>query len=68
MENKDLILDVTNINIYVKLEKQERIKKFSKDVDNVQYSKKIKVNNTIIYLNFLSEEKLNSKTILKVLG
>lgn len=68
MENKDLILDTTNVNIDVKLEKNERIEKFTKDIDNVKYTEKIKVNNTIIYLNFLSKDKLNSKTILKVLG
>ncbi len=68
MENKNFIFDITNIDIDLSLDKSERVKKVLEKFESVSYSQKIKVNDTVIYMNFLSTEKFNSKSILKVLG
>lgn len=68
MENKNFIFDITNIDIDLSLDKSERVKNILEKFESASYSQKIKVNGTVIYMNFLSTEKLNSKSILKVLN
>lgn len=68
MNKNDLVFDVTNINIDLKEEKDERLRKLLYEIGTQGYNKKIRINNTIVHLNFLSEEKLQSEVILKVLG
>lgn len=67
MDNKDYIWDLTDVNIDLSLDKKQRIKELLKTIDKTKYNKKIKVNNTVVNLNFLGVDKLSPKSILKVL-
>ncbi len=68
MENVNFVFDITKIDIDLSLDKPERIKKVLENVDIINYNKKIMVNGTVIYMNFLSDEKLKSSIIMKVLN
>ncbi len=64
MLNNDFIFDITDVDIDICVKKVQCL------LDSIKsgcYNKNIKVNDTIIFMNFLSNEKLNSKSIIKIL-
>lgn len=67
MEKNDLIFDITNIDIDLSLGKKDRLVNILDSIKHCTYNGKIKVNDTVIEMNFLGMEKLSSKAILKVL-
>ncbi len=67
MKNNDFIFDITNIDIDLTLDKKEKIENILETIKKCTYNKKIKVNDTIVEMNFLTMEKLSSKAILKIL-
>lgn len=67
MDKQNFIFDISNVDFDIMLDKKQRYEHILKDINNMNYNKKIKVNDTIIHLNFLSDEKLSSKSILKII-
>ncbi len=68
MENNDFIFDITDVDIDISLDRSKRHKFLNANLAGGDYNKKIKINDTIVIINFLSTEKLNCKSILKVLN
>lgn len=68
METIDFTFDITNVKVDVTLDREKRLKKFIEENNCFNYNKKIKINNTTVYLNFLTDDKLSSKSILKVIS
>ncbi len=67
MGNDFDILDITNINIDLQNEKELRAKELLNNIDFKKYNKIIKVNDTIIYMDFLSIDKISTKMIFDAL-
>ncbi len=67
MKNNDLIFDITDVDIDISLDKTERLKCFLDNKESGCYNRNIRANDTKIFMNFLSDEKLSSKVIAKVL-
>lgn len=67
MDKNKFAFDITDVSVDIMLDKKERHESILKSMGNINYDKKIKVNDTIIYLNFLSNEELSSKSILKAI-
>ncbi len=75
MQNNDLILDITTVNVDLELDKNLRLKSALKEFHDSnhnnnnynEHNNKIKINDTVVTLNYIGTEKLSAKPILKVL-
>ncbi len=68
MKKNDFVFDITNIDINLPLDKSEIIKSCVDIVKLEGYNKKVKINGTVVDMKFLSNEKLSSKVIVKILN
>ncbi len=66
--SESYILDVRDLNIDLTLDKESRFLKIQKSNNMTNYNGKIKVNDTIMDINFTNTKKITSKSILKVFG
>ncbi len=64
MEDREFVLDITNMDIDITLDKRERALAALESLKNGTYNKKIEVNGTVVSLNFLSDKRLDSEMIL----
>ncbi len=64
MENNDSVLDITNFNIDLALERRQRNLDVLKEMKNYN---KVKVKNINIELNYISAKKLDCKKILQAI-
>ncbi len=68
MKNENIIFDITDIDIDLLSDKNERMKYIEEKIGITDCIKKYKINGTIVEMNFNNMQKLNSKIIMKALG